>query len=166
MPLPTLAQMLDVAEDHARTVLVKNQLGSMIPVFDLRDAKGDARIVAGEFTGETPAEVVDTKDAIAKFVRTLIQEHDIVQYSFLSEAWMIVRKAPADYIAGVSVPPSEADDRVEVVICTAQSRTDFAMRRWRIKRDKKGCVVDLVLDSNAGEKAKPSGRFDSLLEPV
>ena len=95
--------MLDVAEQHAMRVIVKNQM-ELIPLFDLRDAEGQAYIVAGEFTGDTRDEVVTSKDAVAAFVRKLIGEHKIVQYSFLSEAWMIVR--PGTWEEGMSPPPA------------------------------------------------------------
>ena len=75
---------------------------------------------------------------------------------------MIVR--PPNWQEGMSPPPSEADDRVEVVIVVATDGDNYKSRRWRIKRDGKK-AVDLVLDSIEGEQGRPWGRFDSLLEP-
>jgi hypothetical protein len=162
MPAPTLTEMLDLAEDHARRVIIQQQM-EMIPMFDLRNAEGLAFIVAGEFTGETREEVVACKDAIAALVRKMIAEHKVVQYSFLSEAWMIVR--PPHWEEGMSPPPSEADDRIEVVMATATDGKTYLSRRWRIKREGVK-AVDLVLDSADDElKTRPAGRFDRLMEP-
>lgn len=156
----TLQRMLDVAGNHARTILVEKQQESLLPLFDLRDVDGQGYIVGGEFRGDTPAEVIAAKDAVAAFVRRLCGEHKIVQYSFLSEAWMIKRK---EWIEGVTPPPSEADDRVEVVIATATDGKDYICQRWLIKRQD-GKVIDLVPDGLT-DKIQPSGRFDKLLDP-
>ena len=157
----SLSEMLDVAGAHARTILIDKQLGSMTPLFDLRDAEGNAHIVGGEFTGDTYEEEIACKDAFAALVRKLIIQHKIVQYSFMTEAWMIVR---TKYTEGISTPPAESADRIEVVIATAQSGEDYQMRRWLLKRDKSGKAVDLVPDPMMeGETPTPSGRFDNLL---
>ena len=153
MTAPTLAQLLDVAEDHARRVRIEHQQ-QIIPLFDLRDADGDSCLVAGEFTGDNQDEVDRCKDAFAAFVRGKIAEHAIVAYSFMSEAWMIVRQ---EYTPGVSVRPAAADDRVEVVIATAQDGEAYLLRRWLMKRDKRGRVIDLVRDSTVGEEARAIG---------
>ena len=142
MTAPSLDELLAAAELHARTILIERQ-EPLIPLFHLSDAEGDGYIVSGDFRGETPDEVIQSKDAVAAFVREVIAEHKIVNYSFLSEAWMIVRQK---WTEGVSTPPSESADRIEVVIATAQSRTDYRLRRWRIERDRRGKVVDLALD--------------------
>ena len=49
---PTLDQLLDVAGDHARAVIIGLQQ-EMQPLFDLRDAEGRGYLVSGEFTGDT-----------------------------------------------------------------------------------------------------------------
>ena len=154
--------MLDFAGQHARTVLVGLQ-EQMIPIFHLFDAEGQSYVAAAEFSGDTYDEIIRCKDAVAQSVRRLIVEHKIVQYSFMSEAWMVVRSA--EWEEGMSPPPSEADDRIEVVIVTATDGKAYKSRRWRIKRDGEKCV-DLALDSTPAEEARPWGRFDSLLEPL
>lgn len=162
MTAPSLDVLLDAAELHARTILIERQEPLML-MFHLSDAEGSAYIVSGEFTGETPDEVIESKDAVAAFVREVIAEHKIVNYSFMSEAWMIVRQ---QWTEGVSTAPSDSADRIEVVIATAQDRADYRFRRWRIERDRRGKVVDLVLDvTEGGLLGKQSGRFDGLLEP-
>ena len=160
MTIPTLDQLLDAAEEHAQRVCIELQQ-QLIPLFDLRDADGNSYLVAGEFTGDNQDEVDRCKDAFAAFVRGKIAEHGIVAYSFMSEAWMIVRP---EYTPGVSVRPAQADDRVEVVIAIATDGADYEMRRWLIKRRGEICV-DLLLDKSEGETPRPWGRFDSLLRP-
>jgi hypothetical protein len=72
---------------------------------------------------------------------------------------MIKRKS---YLPGLGPRPSEADDRVEVVIATATDGVAHRYRRWRIKRDGTKCVA-LVRDDAADEvPAKTHGRFDNL----
>ena len=158
MSLPSLSEMLDIAGKHATMVIIGAQ-SQMIPLFDLRDARGDSYLVAEQFVGATPADVVDRKDAVADFVREMIVRHKIIQYSFMSEAWMIKRK---DWKGGVSAPPSEADDRIECVIAIATDGKDYLSRRWLIKREGETCV-DLVLDSDGDTTQRPWGRFDNLL---
>lgn len=163
MSLPALAKMLDMAGKHAKTILVERQLPSMVPLFDLRDAEDQSYLVGAIFTGDTPQQVIDCKDAVAEMIRKLIIEHKIVRYAFLSEAWMIVRRN--NWKEGISTPPSEAADRVEVVIATAQDRTNYMSRRWLLKRDKRGKAIDLVFGPEMeGETPAPSGRFDGLLD--
>ena len=110
---PSLDQLLDVAGQHARAVVIGLQQ-QMMPLFHLFDAEGQGYLVAGEFTGGTNDEITQSKDAVAAFVRSLIVEHKIVRYSFLSEVWMIVR--PREWEEGMSPGPTEADDRVEAVL--------------------------------------------------
>ena len=163
MTAPTLDEMLDTAGAHARNVLVEKQLQTMLPIFHLSDAEGTGYIVGADFTGDTPEEVIDCKDVIAEMVRALCVKHKIVQYLFMSEAWMIVRQN--NWKEGISTPPSEAADRIEVVIATAQDGNGgYRARRWLLKRNKRGKAIDLVLDpAIEGETPKPSGRFDGLL---
>lgn len=160
MTLPTLDQLLDAAEVHAKHVCIGLQQ-QLMPIFHLCDAKGQGFLIAGEFEGATPQEVINSKDAIADFVRLKIIEHKAVQYSFLSEAWMIVRQV---WKPGISTPPADSADRVEVVIVIATDGKNYKSRRWLMKREGKKCV-DLVLDTTLGETETRSGRFDNLLTP-
>jgi hypothetical protein len=160
MPDITLTQLLDIAGDHARRILVEEQQDELLPTFDLRDAEGHGYLVMTQFVGKTRDEVIDCKDAIADQVRELIAKHKAVKYVFLSEAWMILRKV---YREGISTPPADSADRIEVVIATATDGVDYQLRRWLIKRDGGKCV-DLALDpALEGERQRPSGRFDNLL---
>jgi len=154
----SLTELLDLAEKHARTVLIERQ-DDLMPLFDLRDGEGRSMIFGGPFVGGSQEEVATFKDAIAELIRQKIIEHKIVAYSFMSEAWMIVRPA-----ASPEELPSECDDRVEVVIAMATDGVDYQHRRWLIERKGKRCV-DLKLDS-AGEMVEPTGRFDKLLNPT
>jgi hypothetical protein len=146
-----LDRLLRVAEHHARTVLVTAQLGELTPLFHLVCPGTHDLIVQAPFHGD------DSKEAAAQEIRELIREHSVTAYMFVSEAWMIVRSAEA----GVSERAAQAKDRVEVVIAIATDGVDHKLRRWRIKRDKKGRCVDLALDSEAGE-SPGYGRFDNL----
>jgi hypothetical protein len=157
----SLGKLLDVAETHARAVLVGSEQ-QLPPIFDLEGADGQRYIVATPFSGEDADDVIGNKDMVARMVRELIREKGVVRYSFLSEAWMIVR--PSSWQDGMGAPPSEADDRVEVVVALATDGVDYRARRWRIKRDGAQCI-DLVFDSQDEEVSSGGGRFDNLLSP-
>jgi hypothetical protein len=147
-----LTALLDAAETHAQHVLVDSGQDELLPLFHLCGPDGDI-LVATPFCGD------ESKDFAAHGVRQLIRQHRITRYSFLSEAWMIKRKS---YLPGLGPRPSEADDRVEVVIATATDGVAHRYRRWRIKRDGTKCVA-LVRDDAADEvPAKTHGRFDNL----
>ena len=60
MTAPSLDELLDAAELHARTVLIERQ-EPLMPMFHLSDAEGEAYIVSGEFRGETPDEVIKSR---------------------------------------------------------------------------------------------------------
>ncbi len=156
----SLTDMLDLAEKHARTVLIERQ-DDLMPLFDLRDGDGHSYIFGGPFVGQDADEVAAFKDMIAETIRQQIIEHKIVAYLFMSEAWMVVRRN----IPGKKLPlPSKCDDRVEIVMAMATDGVDYQHRRWLIKREGEKCV-DLKLDSE-GETVTPSGRFDKLLNPT
>jgi hypothetical protein len=158
--LTVLTDLLDTAEKYVRHVIVENQ-EELLPVFELRNASGDSFVVGAPFVGDSPEEVADCKDMVAGVIRHLIIEHKIVAYSFMSEAWMIVRHK---WTPGVSTAPADSADRVEVVMAIATDGAEYLHRRWLIKRKGKRCV-DLTLDST-GETIEPSGRFDRLLTPL
>ena len=144
MTAPTLAQLLDVAEDHARRVRIEHQQ-QIIPLFDLRDADGDSCLVAGEFTGDNQDEVDRCKDAFAAFVRGKIAEHAIVISLLVHE------RGVDDRTTGIYPQASRFGRRrltiliaSEVVIATAQDGEAYLFRRWLMKRDKRGRVIDLT----------------------
>ena len=148
-----LDRLLRVAEFHARMVLVTHQQDALTPLFHLVCPGTHDLIVATPFHGD------ESKDAVAQDIRKLIREHQATAYMFVSEAWMIVRSK--DYVLGKE-RPATAKDRVEVVIAVATDGVDHKLARWRIKRDKKGRCVDLVLDSEGEDIGDRSGRFDNL----
>jgi len=156
-----LTLLLDAAENQARSVLI-GTAEELIPVFLLQDAEGQDYLVATPFVGENADELAHVKDAVAYAVRRFIKTKKIVRYSFLSEGWLIVRPPGTEYDAGP--PPSEAEDRVEVVLAIATDGVDYQARRWRIKRAGKRCAA-LVLDSMDDQKGPGGGRFDHLLTP-
>jgi hypothetical protein len=156
-----LTNLLDAAEAHARGILI-GTAEELIPVFMLQDGADQGYLVATPFVGENANEVTHVKDAVAYAVRRMIKAKKIVRYSFLSEAWMIVRSR--EWQEGDGPTPSEAEDRIEVVMAIATDGVDYQARRWRIKRDGRTCA-DLVLDSMDDEKGPGGGRFDHLLTP-
>jgi hypothetical protein len=156
-----LTNLLDAAEAHARGILI-GTAEALIPVFMLQDGEDQGYLVATPFVGENANEVAHVKDAVAYAVRRMIKAKKIVRYSFLSEAWMTVR--PPGWNEAMGPPPSESDDRREVVIAMATDGGDYKLRRWLIKRNGEQCV-DLILDSKGDEVGPGGGRFDHLLTP-
>jgi hypothetical protein len=154
-----LEAMLAMAESHARRVLVGTE-DDLLPLFHLDNAKGESIVVATPFTGDTAKEVIQAKNMVADAVRELIKLHDVVRYSFLSEAWMTIR--PLGWKEGMGPPPVDSDDRIEVVIVLATDGVAHRHRRWKIKREGAKCV-DLILDVEADDEWTGGGRFDNLL---
>lgn len=153
-----LVKLLNMAERYAKSILVGSN-ADLTPIFDLRDADDESYVVETPFSGKDFEEVERCKNHAADAVRDLIHKHGIVRYGFLSEGWMIVRQK---YIPGLSQQPSEADDRIEVVIAIATDGVNTKQRRWRIKRDGAKCI-SLALDHTSDERATFGGRFGSLL---
>ena len=150
-PPDPLTMLLDAAEQHARQILVICGEDELVPVFHLWGADGRHYLVGKPFDGER------TKRTTALAVRDMIREQGIVRYSFVSEGWAIVRSK--EFITG-PVRPSEADDRIEVVVAIATDGVDYKSRCWRIRRHEGRCI-DLELDGNQCVAAG-GGRFDNL----
>lgn len=151
MPL-SLEELVDLAEQHARVVLVELQQGlrpaflvvtpSTVEVFGIEADFDDHRM----------------KEAVSRSMRALMREKGAVAYSFVSEAWMAIRKV------GDPEPENVRDlpDKVEIVQIVAHDDKGAGMSRMlRIVRDDAGKVTDLV-DRKQGRDGV-TGRFSDLL---
>lgn len=149
-----LNRLLDVAEMHARRILISFGADELTPLFHLVCPGTHDYCIATPFSGD------ESKDAAAQMVREKIRETGATAYMFLSEAWMITREPGYDLQR--SQRPTDAPDRIEVVIAIATDGVGYKARRWRIKRGHRGQCVDLMLDSDSLEMRHGGGRFDNL----
>lgn len=158
MPNPTKETLLEIAEAHARAIMIggKKQL---TPVAHLIKSNGEDLILG------TPWRDDFEKVLTQKMLSALMRAGDVVRYALVCEAW--TRKATDDELAGLkpgelpSVDPiAEHPDRKEIVFAIAVDRDGHLGRVWDTKRDANGHCVDLVLDSDAEDHV---GAFLDLL---
>jgi hypothetical protein len=80
----------------------------------------------------------DGKDALAERVRALVSRTDLVSaVLFASEAWTVQRKNGEEFY----VPPSECDDRIEVVFLTMNTADSQTICMIPILRDDDGVTL-------------------------
>ena len=69
-------------------------------------------------------DIPDVKKGIAEFIRERAKEYSAYCAIFATEAWMVKRKAKDVDKLDTSERPSQAKDRIEVLIITVESKTD------------------------------------------
>jgi hypothetical protein len=156
-----LKEMLEAAEKFIHSKMLGSS-DELTPIFDLRDINNNSFVIATPFYGGTPSEVDSCKDAVASFIRNQIIKRQITHYMFISEAWAIKR---ATYIPGITIRPSQADDRTEVVIAIATDGITHLSSSWTIKRDGSTCTQLIPSELRTVRLHGNSGRFDNLLKP-
>lgn len=150
---PTCADLLRVAELHARKVLIGGT-NEMIPITHLVRADGF------DFVLGTPWRDDIEKEMTRQTLSALMRDGDVIRYLVMCEAWM--REATPSEAANWKPgdPPPRVDpirdhpERKEIVIACAVERAGKMIRVWETKRDKHGLCVDLVEQS-------PADKYDS-----
>ena len=93
-------KMVDFAEAHLRNV------GSLVPMMEIVCADGKLELAALTFRNDAE------KDQMAAAMKARCKEVGAKEYTFLTEAWVTSRTVEE----GITERPSEAFDRVEVVM--------------------------------------------------
>jgi hypothetical protein len=166
--------LLDHLTDYARTIYLAPDATAetqLRPMVIACCANGDVvpLVNVGLFDA-------DEKDAWADMCRKVFKEWNVKHYGLIVEAWAATPRADDLTLSGGlkenAMRPSERDDRVEVVMITAEDRRGRTKgRTLEIVRDyATGKVADLrpILE-DIGEEAMLRGRFASLLkepEPI
>jgi hypothetical protein len=164
----TLRQAMTEAMSHdiSHAELMLTTAGSCAPLFILR--KGDEIIVI-----PTPWRDEGEKDEYLKLVRALCITHDCWAVTAIHEAWMSTyvadSKESVQEIVRNATPPSQAKDRVEIIIALALYRGDdghrHVMHRFHtIERNDRGQVTGLGV--NLDRDDRPDTLFGKMIEAM
>lgn len=129
----------------------------LLPTWVMATAKGQVVVMATPFDGEW------SKDLIGTVVRKFMREANVVRYAFTSEAWM-AKPTKESWDAGDRRPPSEREDRVEIVMIIAADREDFTLNTYQIEREASGQITALSPMEQDGKMEGFSGRFTNMLD--
>jgi hypothetical protein len=128
----TLTALLDLAEQHARLIVLKLKR-SLLPSWVIVSRNGTATVLSTPWRS-------DLEKALAQdFLRERMKRLDAVSYSMVSEAWSAV----VDGESLPDVPARKMPNRQEIVIALACDGTRTEYRRWKIKRDWNERVIAL-----------------------
>ena len=100
----------------------KHGKGDLMPIFHFLLRSGEEHVI-GVQLGD-----VSEKNAVAAFVRKYGKEHDAIAVAHISEAWIATAK-PGD-----GTPPSEREDRREILFANVETPYGCHMHVWDIDR--------------------------------
>lgn len=149
----TLDSLLDLAGQHAHTVLVKLRMDKLLPQWLIVGPDGVPEIYATPWNNEAD------KLAAEVLIRTKMRKQKTVMYSFVGEAWVSEQRPgwkPGD--------PISRTNRREMVNALACSSSEKKSRSWAILRDSRGRVIGLQEELSGGLLV--GGWVDSLLDPI
>jgi hypothetical protein len=151
-----LKNLADLAEAHARTVMIEFQM-DLMPAWLLVDKHGKVHILGTPWQNNHGKAVAEAK------VKAFMREHEIVKYSFVVEAWEAKALPGTDLeeIPEEQLPRNRAD-RIEVVVACATDNARAEWRTWRTIRNRKGKVIDLKLYRENSE-TEPEGWMRDML---
>lgn len=98
-----------------------------------------------------------SKDYSALAVREWVKDNGCTATALLSEAWMIVRDRDEDIFGQ---PPSECEDRIEVLLCEVSTPRDYLMSTYGIKRLADGTIYHLEHKNTSSATDEYHSRFD------
>jgi hypothetical protein len=151
----SLDELVEMGLKHAKNVLIGKSDAQLTPLFHIQFNDRPPAITP------TPWSSDRDKSAIIAAMRMAlkISRSSVVNYSFLSEAWVAVQShRPRDS----DLPPSEREDRKECVVVSAGDHDGARLRMWEIVRDDRGRVTDLVEDTTGHDSFE--GRLFNLME--
>ena len=161
-PLPKEMTSIDTMHEHLRetaTKAYKDGIEEIPPHWTIATKNGQVLDIITPFVGE------DSKQTVATVMRGLMGSIDAIRYGFMSESWMVSVKDKSQ-IDGR--PPSERDDRIEVLVVVCSDGEQSKMRAYELIRDwDSGSVTELKLlesMSSDEEGSRVEGRFANLLE--
>lgn len=108
------------------------------------------------------------KDQFADHMRGLLHQWRAERYVFISEAWLAEIDTTKDDPGWEHLPPSQRNDRKEIMMLVAADRKKTKERMLEMVRDwTTGCVTELKADPKRDEAAASmGGRFSTLLQPL
>ena len=154
----TLEEMVGLAEDHARRILVGTK-EELLPQWLIVGADDKIEIWA------TPWSNAGEKRLVVEAMRATLRKGHAKAYSLLVEAWYTVLPASEVGKEYTGPPPSERPDRQESVVVTAANRDGQAVhRQWEIVRSSKGGACIDLRRLDGPEDVMTSSLFDNLLD--
>lgn len=114
--MPTLRELMDTALDCSRKSVADTE-DMMCPMWTLLSENGEVAIVGTPFMDDGPS-----KDAVVAFMKKFIRDNNVIAYVFANEAWMIKRETERE--VRDSLPPSQCDDREEILHLVGVSVTE------------------------------------------
>jgi hypothetical protein len=152
----SLDELVEMGLKHAKSVLIGASDAQLLPTFHIQFKDRAPAVMATPWTGERD------KSATIAAMRAAIKIYGrrIVNYSFLSEAWVATQdhRPRAD-----DLTPSQRETRKECVVVTAGDHDGARMKMWEIVRDDQGRVTDLVEEA-ADRFEGFEGRLFNLME--
>jgi hypothetical protein len=145
-----LKELLDHTEDSIRAAYEKDPGAHPPPMFITIDSNGTKNLLVTPWNGE------DEKTLVLRNLKKIFRETGVVAYLNVTEAWVTKQ-----FHSGK--PPSECEDREEVVMISAVSKEGSMGRLLYIVREKDGDVVDLVRRGD-NEVTGLTGRLVELLD--
>lgn len=139
----SLDDLLDLAERHARRVLIEHHREQLIPSF-LYEADEHCAVIG------VPWQNNEEKRYAAAAVRRVMQANGAKQYSFITEAWMAAMPKEISPEQAKTMRPSEQPNREEALIGFATDGVTTKWKAWSIKRDRRGRVTALPPKKDAG----------------
>lgn len=154
----TLDQLLEMAENQARGMLLEEGVKQLMPTFSLVSPENAITIVGCSWENDME------KQLMIADVKEKAREINAVSMVTLSEVWATVHPPGID---PESVPkPSQSPERKEMVIAVATDGVNTKARILMIERDWKGKIRQLVLEPKMSGLDFFSGRMVDGILPV
>lgn len=153
----TLERMIELAHEHAKSVLIGHEGATLPPTFVIEFKDRPAAVIV------TPWKNDAEKNAFLTAIRLSMKLYrsSVTGYSVVSEAWV----ATQDHEPRPSErPPSERDDRREVVFVCASDGEKTLFKAWEIERGDDAVVTELALRDELKGLDRLGGRLVDLLE--
>lgn len=158
-PLPEIFAdsdlMMGGAYEMAKEYLVGHSDRQLTPTWAIATENGQTLIVATPFVGE------NAKELVASSMRKLMKLIKAVRYTFTTEAW--VAKVSEDEWRKDKRPPSERDDRVEVVLIAGADLSGSFAKSYEIHRNGETGAVEGLKSLSESPMRDFEGRFGNLL---
>lgn len=150
-----LDDLLDLAENQARRVLLELGYRQLIPIYLLVSAN-KTKTIACPWNSELD------KQIMLAIVRDEAAKMKALALSHLSEAWVSKRYANLEE-AKADVKPSQHPERREIVMILATNGVTTKARKLAIERDWKGKITELTCDELGSEDTFVGRMIDGLL---
>lgn len=150
----SLDEMLRLAGEQARKILIEMGHPNLMPCYVLAGAKGDMLVVGCAWSND------DEKAAALIEVRRVARDHGAVALSFVSEVWMVDSREMPD---ALMMRPSENPKRREYVFAVATDGERTAAARQQIIRDKPGGKIIALVKEEFGVEDCFGGRIIDIL---